>query len=287
MNASYPFIIPLDVPSHAQFEYIRHYTSITSSKGNLLLFAADQRVEHMSSDFIGSNIIDKQDISPEHYFVIANEIGFGAMTSQLGLIARYGNQYPNIKYIIKLNSKTNLSKKNNINPLSQRWYNIDDIVTFKKNSGLTIVGIAYTVYIGSTYEYYMLAEAAQVFYKAHQHGLLCIAFIYPKGEKTTFSDKKYITSAAGIGTTLGADFVKVNFPKPITKDALLQITTYAGNTKVLFAGGTRTTDAQILQNITLAKQAGAAGVALGRNLHQRSKNDALHLSLKINKILYT
>jgi len=51
-----------------------------------------------------------------------------------------------IPYLVKLNSKSNLVKKDMDDPRSQSWYTVDDVVRFKENSGLKIVGVGYTVY---------------------------------------------------------------------------------------------------------------------------------------------
>jgi fructose-bisphosphate aldolase/6-deoxy-5-ketofructose 1-phosphate synthase len=37
-------------------------------------------------------------------------------------------------------------------PVSLQWFDIEQIMEFKENSGLNILGVGFTVYLGSEYE---------------------------------------------------------------------------------------------------------------------------------------
>ena len=74
-----------------------------------MLFAGDQKVERLNNDFYGKEI-HPDDSDPEHLFRIASQPKIGVFAIQLGLIVRYGMDYPETPYLIKLNSKTNLVK---------------------------------------------------------------------------------------------------------------------------------------------------------------------------------
>lgn len=54
-----------------------------------MLFAGDQKVEHLNDDFYGDDI-HPDDADPEHLFRIAAKAKIGLFASQLGLVARYG-----------------------------------------------------------------------------------------------------------------------------------------------------------------------------------------------------
>jgi fructose-bisphosphate aldolase/6-deoxy-5-ketofructose 1-phosphate synthase len=88
----------------------------------------------------------------------------------------------------------------------------------------------------------MLVHAAQVIYDAHQHGMVSVLWIYPRGSAITDEkDPHLIAGATGVGACLGADFVKVNYPKKEgTKSAEIfkEAVKAAGRTKVVCAGGT-------------------------------------------------
>ena len=45
--------IPTDVPKSAHKEYLQNYLAATQHTGNLMLFACDQKIEHLNGDFYG------------------------------------------------------------------------------------------------------------------------------------------------------------------------------------------------------------------------------------------
>src|SRR5512138_3147505 len=102
---------------------------MTRGSGRLMLFAGDQKVEHLNDDFYGPGI-DPQDNSPEHMFQIADGAKIGVFATQLGLIARYGMDYPDVPYLVKLNSKTNLVKTAQQDPLSAALWTVKQVVKF-------------------------------------------------------------------------------------------------------------------------------------------------------------
>ncbi|MDY0185991.1 MAG: hypothetical protein RBR43_08950, partial [Desulfuromonadaceae bacterium] len=128
-------IVPLDVPKAVRKDYIKNYLEITHKTGRLMLFAGDQKVEHLNDDFYGEEI-HEDNSTPDHLFKIASQAKIGVFATQLGLIARYGMHYPDIPYLVKLNSKTNLVKTSQSDPFSQQWIDIQQVVDFRNNSGL-------------------------------------------------------------------------------------------------------------------------------------------------------
>ncbi|MCP4218154.1 MAG: aldolase [bacterium] len=280
--------IPADVPYGMINEYVNNYDEITRGSDRLMLFAGDQKVEHLNADFYGEGIAE-DDNGPEHLFKIANTAEIGVFAAQLGLIGMYGRDYPDIPYMVKLNSKTNLVGTVQRDPISSQLMDIEQVVAFKNNSGLDIMGIGYTIYLGSEFENIMLREAAQAIYKAHQHGLLSVLWIYPRG-KAVKEEKcpNLIAGAAGVAATLGADFVKINPPKKEGQkpaEMLKQATKAAGHTKVICAGGSSTTPKAFLQDLyDQIHIGGAAGNATGRNIHQKPLDEAVRMCDAITAI---
>src|SRR5260221_7046821 len=93
MNMSNDILIPGDVPNNVIQTFQDNYNAITRETGRLMLFACDQKIEHMNTDFYGDGI-DTSALNPEHIFRIAARGSIGALATHLGLIARYGKQYP-------------------------------------------------------------------------------------------------------------------------------------------------------------------------------------------------
>jgi len=274
-------IVPLDVPSESRQIYRENYLLITHGSGRLMLFAGDQKVEHLNDDFFGPGI-DEQDSDPEHMFQIASQAHIGAFASQPGLIARYGMDFPDVPYLLKLNSKTGLIKTSQAEPNSRQWLELEQAVEFRKSSGLNIVGVGYTVYLGSEYEADMLREAAQLVFQAHRHGLVTVLWMYPRGKAVLDEkDPHLIAGAAGVAAALGSDFVKVNYPQKTghnSAEIFKEAISAAGRTKVVCAGGESTDARLFLQRLhDQIHISGAAGNATGRNIHQRPLAEAVRL----------
>ena len=159
-----------------------------------------------------------------------------------------------------------------------------------RENGVNVVGLGYTIYLGSEYEATMMAEAGQLIAQAHELGLLVVLWIYPRGKAVTAEkDPDLIAGAAGVALCLGADFVKVNPPKPedgkTPAEALSIAAKAAGRTGLVCAGG-GTVDAKtfLTQLYDQIHVGGACGNATGRNIHQRSLDEAVRLTKAISAI---
>lgn len=274
-------IVPLDVPKVFRETYVRNYLQVTHESGRLMLFAGDQKVEHLNKDFSGEGI-PADDNDPEHLFRIASTAKIGVFATQLGIIARYGMSYPHVPYLVKINSKTDIVKTAQSDPFSGEWYDFHQIIDFRDNSGLNILGVGYTIFLGSEFEAEMLYQAAQLVYNAHQYGLITVLWIYPRGKAVSDEkDPHLIAGATGVALCLGTDFVKVNYPqkaghesKEIFKEAVLA----AGRTKVVCAGGSSKEAREFLQELhDQINVSGAAGNATGRNIHQKPLAEAVRM----------
>jgi len=274
-------IVPLDVPKNLRDKYVKNYLTITRESGRLMLFAGDQKVEHLNDDFYGKGI-HPDDNEPEHMFRIASKAKIGVFATQLGLISRYGMDYPKVPYLVKLNSKTHLIKTAQSDPFSNELVSVEQVIDFKENSGLNILGVGYTIYLGSEYEPEMLRQAAQIIYEAHQHGLLTVLWIYPRGKAIKDEkDPHLIAGATGVASCLGTDFVKINYPKKEgceSKEILKEAILAAGRTKVVCAGG-GSDDVKVFLSKLYDQIAasGASGNATGRNIHQKSLPEAIKM----------
>ena len=280
--------VPVDVAPEMRDEYINNYMKATQGTGRLMLFACDQKVEHLNKDFYGEGI-DIADLDPEHLFKIGKEGVCGVLAGQRGLIAQYAADYPDINYLVKMNSKTNLVGVKQDDPYSPQLYDLDAVLAMR-DAGVNIVGLGYTIYLGSEYESTMMAEAGELIARAHNHGLLVVLWMYPRGKAVTAEkDPDLIAGAAGVALCLGADFVKVNPPKPedgtTPAEALKVASTAAGRCGLVCAGGS-TVDAEtfLTQLYDQIHVGGAVGNATGRNIHQRSLDEAVRLTKAISAI---
>ena len=80
-----------------------------------------------------------------------------------------------------------------------------------REAGVNIVGLGYTIYLGSEYESTMMAEAGELIAEAHAAGLIVVLWIYPRGKAVPDEkDPDLIAGAAGVALCLGVRLVKVN-----------------------------------------------------------------------------
>jgi len=286
--------VPVDVPAAARELYIDSYLKATRGTGRLMLFACDQKVEHLNDDFYGEGIAP-EDAEPEHLFRIGSQGIVGVLAAQRGLVAQYAADYPDINYLVKMNSKSHLIKtsqdpaKHQDDPYSPQLYDIQAVADLREN-GVNVVGIGYTIYIGSEYESQMMMEAGQLIADAHALGLIVVLWMYPRGKAVpNEKDAHLIAGAAGVAVALGADFVKVNPPKGTDEassaELLKEASLAAGRTGLVCAGGS-TVDAktfltQLWEQIHVG---GAVGNATGRNIHQRPLGEAIRLTKAISAI---
>lgn len=284
-------LVPADVPKAKREEYIRNFLGMTRSTGKLMLFAGDQKVEHLNDDFYGESDlgpIPADDNEPEHLFRIASKATVGVLAVQYGLASLYGMEYPKVPYLIKLNSKTHLVKTSQCDPYSKQLWSVSQVAELKKGSGLRIHAVGYTIYLGSEFEHEMLSEAANIIAEAHREGLLVVLWIYPRGKAVPDEkDLHLIAGACGVACTLGADFVKVNAPKKdgsssggLLREAVLA----AGRTRVVCAGGSSTDERKFLAQLHEQLRAGASGNATGRNIHQKSLEAAVRMADAISAL---
>ncbi|WP_165045447.1 aldolase [Adlercreutzia sp. ZJ138] len=280
--------VPADVMPEAREEYVENYMKATRGTGRLMLFACDQKIEHLNKDFYGEGI-DPSDAEPEHLFEIGSQGICGVLAGQRGLIARYAADYPEINYLVKMNSKTNLVKTSQDDPYSPQLTDLGAVLAMRE-AGVNIVGLGYTIYLGSEYESTMLAEAGDLIAQAHANGLLVVLWIYPRGKAVT--DEKapdLIAGAAGVALCLGADFVKVNPPHEIdgqtSAEGLAIASKAAGRCGLVCAGGSKADAKDFLSQLhDQIHIGGACGNATGRNIHMRSLDEAVRLTKAISAI---
>ena len=280
--------VPADVSADAREAYIDNYMAATRGTGRLMLFACDQKIEHLNGDFYGEGL-DPADLDPEPLFKIASEGVCGVCAGQRGLVARYAADYPEVNYLVKMNSKTNLVKTAQDDPYSPQLHDLEAVLDMRAN-GVNVVGLGYTIYLGSEYESTMLAEAGQLIAEAHAAGLLVVLWIYPRGKAV--ADEKapaLIAGAAGVALCLGADFVKVNPPKATDEatsaENLAVASAAAGRTGLVCAGGSTVDAETFLTQLHDQIHVGhACGNATGRNIHQRSLDEAVRLTKAISAI---
>ena len=287
--------VPADVPDELIETFIQNMDAATSGTGKMNLFACDQKIEHLNDDFFdGGNEIPLSSNDPRHLFEIGHlchqEGTIGVLAGQLGLISHYARDYPDVPFLVKLNSKSHLVKTSQRDPISQAMWDMDDVMSLVHN-GINVVGIGYTIYIGSEYEHEMMSEAAQFIRSAHELGMISVVWMYPRGKAVADEkDPQLISGAAGVASCIGADFAKVNYPNNfsgMTRPESLAIASQAaGRTGIICSGGGTLPAEEFLQRLWEQMNTGnCRGAATGRNIHQKDTSSAVKMTAACHAII--
>ena len=121
--------------------------------------------------------------------------------------------------------------------------------------------------VGATTESAMLQTLGMTASRCREWGMPLLAMMYPRGAKATKErEAENIMIAARAAAEAGADIVKTSYTGNI--DSFREVTRGCP-VPVVVAGGPRmATSEELLQMISESMEAGAAGVAMGRNVFQ-------------------
>lgn len=243
--------------------------SITKN-GKAIFLAYDQGMEHGPTDF------NEESVDPKKILKIADSGYFTGVILQKGVAENYYDpkEY-RVPLIVKLNSRTNLLKDQD--PYSPQVCSVKEALSY----GAKAVG--YTIYIGSEHESQMIAEFGRLEQEAEEAGIPVIAWMYPRGRNVVDeTDPKAIAYAARVGMELGADIVKVRYTgDPVSFRWVVRA---AGKTKVVMTGGSKESEEIFLDKVKTVMEAGAIGVAVGRNIWQAQK--PLEIAEKLAEVVY-
>ena len=142
-----------------------------------------------------------------------------------------------------------------------RFFGADDAIRVGADA------LAVTAFPGSDAEADTLRNLALTVGEAHSRDLPVMAEMVPGGFDSApeMRGPEAVAFAARLGAELGADFIKAPYCDDFGR---VTASTFA---PVVILGGSKGTEAATLANIRAALDAGAAGVAMGRNVFQ-SKN---------------
>ncbi|RKY85715.1 fructose-bisphosphate aldolase [candidate division KSB1 bacterium] len=260
--------------------------------GTLFILPIDQGVEHGPVDFFAN----PESIDPDYQYRLALNGGFSGIALHYGLAVKYMRKYcGKVPLILKLNGKTNIpSDKEAFSPLTAT---VEDAVRLGADA------IGYTLYVGSPAQDKDILQFTKVRDEAEKYGMPVIMWSYPRGEAIEEKggrDSLYaVDYAARIANEFGADIVKLNLPKNVNEkcpepyksmkfnveDAAKKVVRSAGKTMVLFSGGSKLGDEDLLKKVRICMNAGATGLIFGRNMWQRKYEDAMKINEKVKKIL--
>jgi class I fructose-bisphosphate aldolase len=268
------------------------YQGKLGGTGKLIILPVDQGFEHGPDRCF---VVNPAAYNPHYHFQLAIDAGLSAFASPLGMLeagaATFAGKIP---LILKVNSSNLLFPKEG--PKTQAV-----TATVQDALRLGCVAVGLTIYPGSIESYDMFEVAREFIGEAKEVGLPTVIWSYPRGEDLSKDGETAIdvaTYATQMAALLGAHIIKVKLPTAfveapdvaeIYRKGQVKIDTLPDRIKlvlkaalggrriVIFSGGGKKSDGEILDEVKAIKEAGGNGSIIGRNSFQRSREDALKL----------
>jgi len=260
--------------------------------GTALFLPYDQGLEHGPRDFFANPVAS----DPRYIIDLAVEGGFNGIAIQIGLAEKFYWDYAGeVPLVLKLNGKTDIPAP--ADPVAPVNATVADAVRL----GADAVG--YTLYTGTPGQERDFEQYRQVREEAQRLGMPLIVWSYPRGaavEAKGGKDSFYaVDYAARTASELGADVVKVNFPRYgrqsgvpgayqatfSDQQAIDAVVRSANRTLLLVSGGERAGDEAMLDKARMSMEAGATGLIFGRNVWQRERAESLRFIAALHDIL--
>ena len=260
--------------------------------GTALFLPYDQGLEHGPRDFFAN----PPSSDPRYVIRLALEGGFNGVVLQIGLAQKFFWEYAGeVPLVLKLNGKTDIPPDDDA--LSSVHATVDEAVRL----GADAVG--YTLYVGSPAYDRDFDRLRVVRERADELGMPLVVWAYPRGWPISAkggTDSFYaVDYAARTASEIGADVVKVNFPKPgkhehgrpeyekefSDQEAIAAVVRSANRTLVLVSGGSKASDEAMIEKARLSLEGGATGLIFGRNVWQREHDDSLRLVARLRELL--
>lgn len=281
---------------------------ILRPSGTSLILPYDQFIEHDNRHADAKNGSD----DPDFIMNLAEKGEYNAVAIHYGVAKRnWSKLNGSVPLIIKINGKTSFPSQANALSVHTSW--VEDCVR------MGAVGIGYTMYYGSPAQNEDLPQLATVREECDRFGMPLIVWAYPRGSAVDAKGGKEgtyaIQSAVRMAMEMGATIVKANLPEAMSeddfnneaipeifkeqereilklKDAYEQkkaraalVVRAAQGIPVLFSGGSKISDEDLLQNAAACLHAGAFGFIFGRNMWKRDTAKALEITKKLQKSL--
>jgi len=292
-RVSRPTIDDLDLSIGKRVRMHRLLYEYGVGNGTLMVLPIDQGLEHGPVDFF-ANPASKD---PAFQWELALEGGYSALACHWGLARFYMEKYAGrVPLILKLNGKTAIPSDEEA--FSALTSTVEDAVALGADA------IGYTLFVGSPRQADDFRQFLEVRNKAEKYGMPIVVWSYPRGsaiEAKGGRDSLYaVDYAARVAHELGADVIKINIPqkknqaaepKPYNQldwspeEAIRRVIESAGRSLVIFSGGSKVSDEDLLAKVNSTMEQGATGLIFGRNMWQRPKDGALAITERVKEIL--
>ncbi|HVA80520.1 MAG TPA: class I fructose-bisphosphate aldolase [Candidatus Binataceae bacterium] len=259
--------------------------------GKFVILPVDQGFEHGPARSFAPN---PPAYDPRYHFELALEAGCNAYAAPLGFLEAAVTDFAGeIPLILKLNNHELLYDEKD--PAPSVTGSVHDALR------LGCAAVGFTIYPGSSQAKSMYQELRGIAAEAKAHGLAVVVWAYPRGTSISKAGETAIdvvAYGAQIAAQLGANVIKVKPPtdhieQPEAKKAYdaakvpigtlaerirhVVQATFNGRRIVIFSGGAKETEEQLLTTVRGIHAGGGFGSIIGRNSFQRPKAEALKL----------
>ncbi|MBD3196502.1 MAG: hypothetical protein GF317_15690 [Candidatus Lokiarchaeota archaeon] len=235
---------------------------ISSKIGDKALFLAnDHGFEHKADFTI------PEAANPDYVMSIAEKAKIPLVLHK-GTYIRYAYKHPDLPMVLKLNGKTELFYNNR--PAKS---GINCTVKEAVRICPSLVGVGYSLYVGSRREAYELEELAGIVREARDFQIPVIVWAYVRQHDPRLKDKEGLMEnvryAARVAFENGADMVKLYYPE--NKEGLKKVKEYTPGIYCLIAGGSKKDTTEIAYQSAYDIAHNLDGMAIGRNIFQDPK----------------
>jgi len=176
---------------------------------------------------------------------------------QIPVVSRQLGDHPEVAVLVHLNASVQGALSHPAKVM---------VAGVEEAAGLGADGVSVQLNLGCEGDAEMLAAVGQVTREARLLGLPVLAMTYPQAPGMSGEATDDIVHVARAAAELGADLVKVSMP--LDPEEVERIVAGVGVPVVVSGGPYRDDRQAVLDGVRLAMEAGASGVALGRNVFQ-------------------
>jgi class I fructose-bisphosphate aldolase len=266
--------------------------------GRMVILPVDQGFEHGAARSFAPNA---PGYDPHYHFRLAIDAGCNAYAAPLGFLEAGASTFAGeVPLILKLNNHEVLHDEKD--PISVQTGSVAAALR------LGCAAIGYTIYPGSAQAGRMYEQIRGLAEEAKEAGLAVVIWSYPRGSSLSKEGETAMdvcAYAAQIAAQLGANVIKVKLPTAhLEQDAARKVyekekipigtltervrhvvqSSFDGRRIVIFSGGAKTGDAELLDQARAIRDGGGFGSIMGRNAFQRPKAEAVALLRSVMEI---
>lgn len=132
--------------------------------------------------------------------------------------------------------------------------------------------VSFHINVGSDHEPDQIEDLAELTERAGRFGIPVVAMAYARGPAIEEDDPEALGHAVRLAEELGVDIVKTGYSGDADS---FEHVVESTRLPVVIAGGSRGTDRETIEMVRGAKEAGGAGVSMGRSIFQHDDPEAI------------